>query len=259
MLRKRLLVSLLALGALVAGCGASSSGDFNAPWRPVPLEGSSSNLPPVYVAPPGPTAEAPPPAEAPAAPAPVTRPPAVSADPPVAVPAPRQEAPTPQPPQPAPEPEPPAPQPVEPKPAPEPPKPAPEPAPAPEGLTADEALMLRLINEERVRSGLPAFEVDMRLVQTARVKSQDMITDNYFSHDSARLGSPFDQIKAAGIRYMTAGENIAGNPSVEGAHRSLMNSPGHRANILSQSFKRIGIGIMSGGRYGLMFTQQFIG
>jgi len=119
--------------------------------------------------------------------------------------------------------------------------------------------MVELVNAERTRSGLPALKVDLALVQTARAKSQDMVARNYFDHNSPTLGSPFDQMKAAGIRYMTAGENLAGNQSVDAAHRALMNSPGHRANILSRSFTKIGIGIIHGGTYGMMFTQQFIG
>ncbi len=239
------------------------------------------------------------PAEAPSAPAEpnvvAVKPPAVSEDPPIAVSAPdpvptprpaEKEEPAPvkppattpgtkpEPAKPAPEPKP-EPDPAEPTPEPKPepmPEPQPQPAPLPPpvvmpaptdslpaGLTADEQLMVRLVNEERAKAGLPALEVDLHLVQTARAKSQDMITYNYFAHDSARLGSPFDQMTAAGIRYSTAGENIAGNPSVEGAHRTLINSSGHRANILSKSFKKFGIGIIHGGKYGIMFTQQFIG
>lgn len=185
--------------------------------------------------------------------------------PPAPAPSPSPE-PAPQPPQPEPAPEPPAqpaPQPKPepaPQPAPEPaPKPEPAPPPAPAGLTDEERELVNLVNAERAKAGLPALQVDLRLVATARVKSQDMITYNYFSHDSARLGSPFDQMKAAGITYRTAGENIAGNRTVAGAHQSLMNSPGHRANILSTKFTKIGIGIMKGGPYGMMFTQQFIG
>ncbi|MFZ5822989.1 MAG: CAP domain-containing protein [Bacillota bacterium] len=72
-------------------------------------------------------------------------------------------------------------------------------------------------------------------------------------------GSPFAMIKRFGISYRTAGENIAGNASVSGAHRALMNSPGHRANILSTKYTHIGIGIQQGGDYGMMFTQMFVG
>jgi uncharacterized YkwD family protein len=167
-------------------------------------------------------------------------------------------------PEPAPVPEPapaPAPKPA-PAPAPEPaPAPAPKPSPvsAPAGLTTAERQMLDLVNVERSQAGLQPLVADMRLVATARAKSQDMIEFSYFDHNSPRLGSPFDQIKAAGINYRTAGENIAGNQTGADAHEALMNSPGHRANILRPEFTKIGIGIIPGGRYGLMVTQQFIG
>lgn len=134
------------------------------------------------------------------------------------------------------------------------------PQPAPEsGLTADEALMVELVNQERVKAGLKPLTVDMRLVETARAKSRDMIDHAYFGHISPALGSPFDQMRRAGISYRYAGENLAGAPTVEGAHAALMKSPGHRANILSPNFTRIGVGIVNGGPYGKMFTQQFIG
>jgi uncharacterized YkwD family protein len=119
--------------------------------------------------------------------------------------------------------------------------------------------MVTLVNGERAKAGLRPLTADLRLVQTARAKSQDMISGGYFGHESPRLGSPFDQMRAAGIAYATAGENIAGNSGVEGAQVSLMNSPGHRANILNPKFTRMGIGIIRGGAYGLMVTQQFIG
>jgi uncharacterized YkwD family protein len=183
-------------------------------------------------------------------------------------PLPDQQAPAPEPdPAPTPEPDPaPTPEPA-PAPAPDPqPAPAPAPAPAPpaqpapaSGLAADEQTMVSLVNAERTKAGLPALAVDTRLVQTARAKSGDMITHSYFSHQSPVFGSPFDQMRSSGIRYLAAGENIAGNQTVESAHEALMNSPGHRANILSTRFTKIGIGIVKGGPYGLMVTQQFIG
>ncbi|ATW26027.1 CAP domain-containing protein [Candidatus Formimonas warabiya] len=143
-------------------------------------------------------------------------------------------------------------------------KPAPEknstPASTPvAGLTADEQKMVDLVNAERTAAGLPALEVDMRLVKTARMKSQDMIDNNYFDHNSPTYGSPFDLMKSQGITYRTAGENLAGNSSVDGAHKGLMNSSGHRANILNKNYTHIGIGIIDGGPYGKMFTQHFIG
>ncbi|MGB9976647.1 CAP domain-containing protein [Thermovenabulum sp.] len=128
-----------------------------------------------------------------------------------------------------------------------------------QGLTKDEKLMLDLVNNERIKAGLKPLEIDMRLVDISRKKSKDMIEKNYFGHISPTYGSPFDALKNAGISYRYAGENIAGAPTVEKAHQALMNSPGHRANILNPNFNKIGIGIVDGGPYGKMFTQTFLG
>ncbi len=126
-------------------------------------------------------------------------------------------------------------------------------------LTADENHIFKQVNMERAKKGLPALQIDYRLVQTARAKSLDMIKGGYFDHQSPTLGSPFDQMRKAGIPYRYAGENIAGNSSAAGAVVSWMNSLGHRANILNPKFNHIGIGVVDGGPYGKMLTQQFIG
>jgi len=153
----------------------------------------------------------------------------------------------------------------EPQPAPE-PQPQPEPQPEPGesnagsvSMNVDEQKMLGLVNQERARVGLPALKANLELVRLARLKAQDMINLGYFSHISPTYGSPFDMIKSAGIRYGYAGENLAGAYSVEVAHTSLMNSEGHRANILNSNFKEVGIGVVDGGPYGKMFVQLFIG
>ncbi|MEI7025166.1 peptidoglycan-binding protein [Paenibacillus sp. y28] len=127
------------------------------------------------------------------------------------------------------------------------------------GLTAEEQQMLDLVNAERQKAGLSPLQADMAIVQTARLKSQDMVDKNYFSHDSPTYGSPFDMLKRFGISFQTAGENIACNQTVERAHAALMNSQGHRENILNSSYTHIGIGIVNGGQCGKMFTQQFVG
>jgi len=64
-------------------------------------------------------------------------------------------------------------------------------------------------------------------------------------------------MRDAGVRFSTAGENLALAPTVQVAHTGLMNSPGHRANILHKDFGRVGIGIMDGGIRGLMVSQEF--
>lgn len=126
-------------------------------------------------------------------------------------------------------------------------------------LKADENHILGQVNEERAKAGLAPLKIDYRLVSTARAKSQDMIDNGYFAHESPVLGSPFEQLKRAGISYRYAGENIAGNTSASRAMEAWMNSPGHRVNILNPEFTHIGIGVMDGGPYGKMMTQQFVG
>ncbi len=133
----------------------------------------------------------------------------------------------------------------------------------PEGLQpvadpAAERQLFDLVNEERTSAGLPLLAWDDRLVPIARAHSAEMFTLRYFSHQSPVAGTPFDRLKAAGVTYSRAGENLAYAQSVTVAHRGLMSSEGHRANILSPQFTRIGIGVMSAGAYGRMFTQMFV-
>jgi uncharacterized YkwD family protein len=125
-------------------------------------------------------------------------------------------------------------------------------------MTAQEQEMLRLVNQARAQNNVAPLQADMQVCSVARVKSQDMIDNNYFSHNSPKYGSPFDMMKAFNINYVQAGENIAGNQNVQAAHNALMNSPGHRKNILNPEFTHIGIGIKQGGSYGNMFTQMFV-
>ncbi|WP_338091215.1 CAP domain-containing protein [Pelotomaculum isophthalicicum] len=143
-------------------------------------------------------------------------------------------------------------------------KPSPTPVSTPSsvstsGLTAEEQQLVNLVNQERTKINLQPLTVDTRLVNVARMKSQDMINNNYFSHQSPTYGSPFDMMKSQGITYRYAGENIAGNQSVQAAHTALMNSSGHRANILNSNYKYIGVGVVHGGPYGEMITEEFTG
>ena len=128
-------------------------------------------------------------------------------------------------------------------------------------LTSDpdaEQEMLRLINQERTARGLPALELDPRVLPVARQHSEEMFRLKYFGHQSPVLGSPFDRLMGAQISYTRAGENLAYAHSVAIAHRGLMESQGHRENILRPEFTRVAIGVISGGSYGRMFTQLFI-
>jgi len=121
-----------------------------------------------------------------------------------------------------------------------------------------ERQLFDLVNEERTQRAFAALAWDERLVPVARAHSEEMFRLKYFSHDSPVTGSPFDRIKGAGMTYSRAGENLAFAQSVSVAHRALMDSPGHRENILRPEFTRIGIGVISAGPYGRMFTQLFV-
>ncbi len=126
-------------------------------------------------------------------------------------------------------------------------------------LTVDEQKMINLVNAQRAKYGLTPLKVNADLTRVARLKAKDMLENNYFSHTSPTYGSPFNMLRQFDISYRTAAENLAGAPTVEMAHESLMNSPGHRANILNPNFTDIGIGVISGSVYGKIFVQMFTG
>ena len=120
-----------------------------------------------------------------------------------------------------------------------------------------EKKMLDMVNQERAAAGLRPVVADPELTEVARRHSADMFARGYFAHDTPEGRSPFDRMNAAGVNFLTAGENLALAPTLPVAHTGLMNSPGHRANILRPQFGRLGIGIMDGGMRGLMVSQEF--
>lgn len=148
------------------------------------------------------------------------------------------------------------------EPAPE--KPIEEPAPekpdtetpVSDGVLDFEREVVTLVNAERAANGLAPLTLSADLCAKARVKSEDMAQNNYFSHTSPTYGSPFDMMKSFGITYRSAGENIAaGYASPAAVVSAWMNSAGHRANILSASFTTIGVGYVASGNH---WTQWFI-
>lgn len=127
------------------------------------------------------------------------------------------------------------------------------------GASKDEIELLKLINKQRTINGLPELKFDAELQRVARIKAQDLVDNNYFSHNSPTYGSPFDMMKSFGITYKAAGENIAGNSTLEGAVTAWMNSEGHKANILSNAYNYTGIGVVESPRYGKVMVQMFMG
>jgi uncharacterized YkwD family protein len=116
--------------------------------------------------------------------------------------------------------------------------------------------VVQLTNEQRRKNGMGDLKVDVPLANMAQEKAQDMLDNGYFSHTSPTYGSPFDMMKAFGISYRSAGENIAkGQQSAQQVVNDWMNSPGHRANILNSNFTHIGVGHTTKEGY---WAQEFI-
>lgn len=126
-------------------------------------------------------------------------------------------------------------------------------------LSSDELETFNLINQQRINNGLPALKIDEEVQRVARIKAQDMVDNNYFAHNSPTYGTPFNMLKNFGISYKTAGENIAGNSNNNSAVTAWMNSSGHRANILNNSYNYTGIGVVTSPKYGKIYVQMFIG
>jgi uncharacterized protein YkwD len=120
-----------------------------------------------------------------------------------------------------------------------------------------EAQMLDMVNKERAKQGLQPLKADPELTNVGRAHSKDMFARGYFAHVTPEGKDPFDRMKDAHVNFYAAGENLALAQTLEIAHTNLMNSPGHRENILNPSFGRLGIGILDGGFYGLMISQEF--
>jgi uncharacterized YkwD family protein/spore coat assembly protein SafA len=122
-----------------------------------------------------------------------------------------------------------------------------------------ESQVVQLTNQERAKHGLRPLTQDWELSRVARYKSVDMRDKNYFSHTSPTYGSPFTMMKNFGISYRAAAENIAaGQTTAQEVVNSWMNSPGHRANILSGNYTYIGVGYAKGGSQRHYWTQMFI-
>ena len=117
-----------------------------------------------------------------------------------------------------------------------------------------------MVNNERAKVGLSPLTLNWQLSRMARYKSQDMIDKGYFSHQSPTYGSPFDMMKSFGFNYMSAGENIAeGQSTATEVMTSWMNSPGHKANILSNNYSDIGVELAIKTDGTCYWTQDFIG
>lgn len=121
---------------------------------------------------------------------------------------------------------------------------------------SERASLLSMINEARAAQGVSPLAGDPRLDAVAEGHSLDMATHHFFSHSSPNSGAPGDRAAAAGLAFRSLAENIAMNQSVAAAHRALLQSPGHRANLLNGDLRRVGLGIVRASD-GIYVTQLF--
>ncbi|MDD4188322.1 MAG: LysM peptidoglycan-binding domain-containing protein [Bacilli bacterium] len=119
--------------------------------------------------------------------------------------------------------------------------------------------VFQLVNEKRKRIGLPVLTTDTKITNVAKIKSQDFIKNDYFSHNSPEYGTLFEMLRTFGINFSAAAENIAsGQNTAEEVIRHWMNSAGHRANILNSTFNKIGVGVAKDSNDNLYWTQIFV-
>ncbi len=122
-----------------------------------------------------------------------------------------------------------------------------------------EKQVIDLVNQERSKNGLQPLKENPELSNVAEAKAIDMRDNNYFSHTSPVYGSPFDMMKQFGIKYTSAGENIAaGQRTPQEVMNGWMNSEGHRANILNSNFTEIGVGYVTDSNGKTYWVQHFI-
>ncbi len=115
-----------------------------------------------------------------------------------------------------------------------------------------------LTNAARLKFDLSTLTWDDYVKETARKHSQDMAVNNYFSHENLEGQSPFDRMLEDDISFTMAGENLAyGQYSSIFAHEGLMNSIGHRENILQKDFKYLGVGVAFNSKSQPYYTQNF--
>lgn len=155
-----------------------------------------------------------------------------------------------------------------PAPAPAPaPAPTPEPAPplppapaAPSWMSSNEAYAFRLLNETRIKNGVPPIQAHRGVTELARLKALDMVQNNYFSHTSPTYGSASNMLRNAGIPYRAVGENLSMAGNVYQAHLQLeYSTKGHRQIMLNANYNYVGIGVVPLTRTpGVLMVQIFI-
>lgn len=108
-------------------------------------------------------------------------------------------------------------------------------------------VLVKLLNNQRGELGLSQLVENPKLSQAAELKAQDMLDNDYFSHDSPQGITPWYWFTMAGYDYHYAGENLGiGFVESEEIHNAWNNSPSHKENLLNESYNEIGIAILQG-------------
>lgn len=112
-----------------------------------------------------------------------------------------------------------------------------------DSIHTQEQIAHNLLNQDRKANGMASLPLDAELSRIARIKSEDMRNNGYFAHESPTYGSVRDMLRRFGYSFTAAGENIAHHATVHKAQAAFMSSAGHRQNILSASWTKVGIGV----------------
>jgi hypothetical protein len=116
--------------------------------------------------------------------------------------------------------------------------------------------LLRLMNQERAQRGAPPLALDERLSEAARAHSEEMARRRQLSHRFPHEEKLQERLARTGVSFDAVAENVAHSSSASGAHVELMNSSGHRANILNAKYNAVGVGVVESGDH-LYITQAF--
>ena len=124
-------------------------------------------------------------------------------------------------------------------------------------LSAQEQTAGNLLNNDRARYNLAPLVIDPALSRIARIKSEDMRDNRYFAHTSPTYGNVRQMLSHFGYAYSAAGENIAHHASIEKAQAAFLSSPGHRKNIMSAGYTKVGLGVAIDKNGFVYLTQIF--
>ena len=124
------------------------------------------------------------------------------------------------------------------------------------GISSDELKIFHLLNQERTRAGLPPFQWNYQLAESARAHTQLLASRQALSHQFPGETILGERIGATGLRFDEAAENVAAGGAVDDIHSHLMNSPLHRANILNPDYNSVGLAFIPSGDE-LYLTEDF--